>query len=217
MQFFWGTLLADLQNSDTFEAFLTRRSRATAVAAGVFIFIGLFIASYPEGLAEWAPWSEFLLNFLRPILPEYADVPRFATGIGLELLTLGILLSPSLQRALSGRYLLFLGRMSFAVYLLHGPLIKTTLCWMLYGFQTLPEHQDENGDMVITKLQYPGPWQLAAWQVVWLPMLYGIANLWMAYVDPWCERMTNKLVERVKLDASEKIPALPISQEMVVT
>ncbi|CAN8105421.1 unnamed protein product [Discula destructiva] len=210
MQFFWGVLIADLQNSDTVAAILARRQRSCAIISGLLVFIGLTFASFPEANAEWMTWSRVMINSLRPILPENPDFPRFASGIGLEFLTLGILLSPSLQQLLSSRPLLFLGRMSFAVYLLHGTLLKTTLCWMLYGVQTLPDHEDELGNMVVTRLRYPGNLTLFAWQIVWMPMLYGIASLWMAYVDPWCDRMTNKLVEYVKLDGSEKMPVLPM-------
>lgn len=210
MQFFWGTLIADLQNSETTAALLMSRPRTSAVLSGILVFLGLTIASFPEGNAEWVTWSRVMLNMMRPILPAFPDFPRFSSGIGLEFITLGVFLSPTLQRLLSHRYLLFLGRMSFAVYLLHGTLLKTTLVWMLYGVQTLPDHEDGNGNMVMTRLRYPGHVSLIAWQIVWLPMLYGIANLWTTYVDPWCDRMTNKLVDRVTLDGSEKPSMLPV-------
>lgn len=209
MQFFWGTLLADLQNHPPTTQFISDRARLCKVLSFTLVLTGLTFASFPEGHAEWMTWSRVLLDMMRPVLPENPDFPRFGSGIGLELIALGVLLSPWLQRALSSRYLLFLGRMSFAVYLLHGPLMKTVLVWMLYGVQVMPDHEDEQGAMVITRLKYPGNLTLIAWQLVWLPMVYGIAHLWMAHVDPWCDRMTNKLVEYVRLEASEKPPVLP--------
>ncbi|KAF3763302.1 hypothetical protein M406DRAFT_279359 [Cryphonectria parasitica EP155] len=212
MQFFWGTLIADLQNHEPFTALIASRPRASAIISGFLLFIGLTFASYPEGHAEWMGWSRTLLSIMRPILPNNPDFPRFASGIGLEFISIGIVFSPFLQKALSSRYLLFLGRMSFAVYLLHGPLLKTVLVWMLYGVQTLPDHENDKGEMVITRLKYPGNLTLVAWQIVWLPMLYGIASLWMNHVDPVCERLTNRLVEYVKLDASEKVSVLPTTR-----
>ncbi|POS78795.1 hypothetical protein DHEL01_v202814 [Diaporthe helianthi] len=209
MQFFWGTLIADLQNHESTAQFISDRPRLSNVLAATSIFIGLTFASFPEGHAEWMTWSRFLLDFMLPKLPHDPDFPRFASGIGLEFISLGILLSPALQRLLSGRYLLFLGRMSFAVYLLHGMLLKTTLVWMLYGVQVPPDHGNDQGEMEVTRLTYPGNLTLIMWQVVWLPMLYCIASLWMAYVDPWCERITNRLVEYVTLDSSEKPSLLP--------
>lgn len=209
MQFFWGTFIADLQNHPSTTEFISERPHLSKILSGLLIFIGLTFASFPEAHFEWMTWSRMLLDFMQPILPEKPDFPRFASGIGLELISLGILLSPMLQRLLSGRYLLFLGRMSFAVYLLHGPLIKTTLTWMLFGVQVPPDHENDKGEMEITRLEYPGNLTLIMWQFIWLPMLYCIAHLWMAYVDPWCEMMTNRLVEYVTLDTSEKPSLLP--------
>ncbi|ROV88742.1 hypothetical protein VMCG_10081 [Cytospora schulzeri] len=209
MQFFWGTLLADLQNHPPTNQFIADRARLSKILSFTLVLIGLTFASFPEGHAEWMTWSRVLLNIMKPILPENPDFPRFGSGIGLEFIALGVLLSPWLQRLLSSRYLLFLGRMSFAVYLLHGPLMKTMLVWMLYGVQLLPDHENEQGEMVITRLKYPGNLTLVVWQLVWLPMVYGIAHLWMAHVDPWCDRMTNRLAEYVKLEASEKPSVLP--------
>lgn len=210
MQFFWGTLLADLQNHDAVNALIGSRPRASAVFSGLFILIGLTFASFPEDHAEWMTWSRLLLNFMRPILPGNPDFPRFGSGLGLNFITLGILFSPShLQRALSSKYLLFFGKMSFAVYLLHGSLLRTTLVWMLFGVHTLPDHEDAAGIMAKTRLTFPGGLALIAWQIVWLPMLYGLAYLWTNHVDPWCDRLTNKLVDYVRLEASEKVPVLP--------
>lgn len=187
-----------------------RRPRTSAVLSGSLVFFGLTIASFPESNAEWMSWSRVMINMMRPMLPANPDFPRFSSGIGLELITLGTLLSPTLQRLLSNRYLLFLGRMSFAVYLLHGTLLKTMLVWMVYGMETLPDHEDANGNMVMTRLRCPGPVSLIAWSIVWLPILYGIANLWTMYVDPWCDRMTNKLVEMITFRGSEKVSTLPV-------
>lgn len=209
MQFFWGAFIADLQNHPSTSQFISDRPRLSKILSAAFVFIGLTFASFPEGHAEWMTWSRILLDFMRPILPENPDFPRFASGIGLEFIALGVLLSPPLQRLLSGRYLLFLGRMSFAVYLLHGPLMKTTLVWMLYGVVVPPDHENDKGEMEMTRLKYPGNLALIMWQFIWLPMLYCVANFWMAYVDPWCERVTNRLVEYVTLDASEKPSILP--------
>ncbi|KAI3390590.1 hypothetical protein diail_9107 [Diaporthe ilicicola] len=209
MQFFWGTFLADLQNQPSTAQFISDRPRISRILSAGLVFIGLTFASFPEGHAEWMTWSRLLLEFMEPILPDMPDFPRFASGIGLEFITAGVLLSPWLQKLLSGRYLLFMGKMSFAVYLLHGPLMKTTLVWMLYGVHVPPDHENDQGDMEMTRLSYPGNWVLIMWQLVWIPLLYAIANLWMTYVDPWCERVTNRLVEYVTLDASEKPPVLP--------
>lgn len=210
MQFFWGVLLADLQNDDSTAALIASRPLASSVLSAVLVTLGLLLASYPEAHADRAGWSQALTTIMTPFAPNIDDLPRLGSGLGLELISAGIVLSPALQRALSSRHLLFFGRMSFAVYLLHGPLMKTTLVWLLYGVQAPPDRESASGDVVMTRFEYPGAIALVAWQVVWLPMLYAIANMWMTYVDPWCERMTKKLVNHVKLGASEKPPVLPV-------
>lgn len=198
MQFFWGTLVADLQNCQALTALIACRQRASAMLSGLCVLIGLTFASFPEDHAEWMTWSRVLMNVMRAILPENPDYGRFGSGIGLEFLTLAILLSPnSLQRMLSSKYLLFLGKMSFAIYLLHGALLRTILVWMLYGIRT--SHKNMDGELITRKLTFPGGWILLAWQIIWLPMVYMLASLWTAYVDPWFDRLTSTLVDQITL------------------
>lgn len=211
MQFFWGVLFADLQNHDTIPSLIASRPRTCALLSILFVLIGLTFASFPEMHPEWMAWSRFLTNVMEVIRPSsLIDLPRLGSGLGLNFITLGILLSPSvLQKALASKFLLFFGRMSFAVYLLHGPLLRTTLVWMLYGVHTRSEQLDASGTPMPTMLMYPGDLTLLAWLVVWLPMMFGLAHLWTTNVDPWCDRMTNKLVDHVKLEAAEKVSVLP--------
>ncbi|KAK7739642.1 hypothetical protein SLS53_005609 [Cytospora paraplurivora] len=211
MQFFWGTLIADLQNHTPTTQFIIDHRRLTKTLSFILLLTGLTFASFPEGDPDWMPWSRTLLDIMTAMSPENPDYPRFASAIGLECAVLGILLNPGFQKVLSSRSLLFLGRMSFAVYLLHGPLMRTTLVWMLYGVRVPPDHANGVGGMELTRLVYPGHLSLFACLVVWLPMVYGVAHLWMMYVDAWCERMSNRLVEFVVLEASEKVPVLPVN------
>lgn len=195
MQFLWGTFIADLQNHAPTTQFTTDHRRLARTVSFILIRTGLSFASFPEGHPEWMAWSRTLLDIMTAISPDNPDYPRFASAIGLECAALGVLLNPWLQKVLSSRHLLFLGRMSFAVYLLHGPLMRTTLVWMLYGVRVPPDHANGAGGVELTRLTYPGHLGLLACLVVWLPMVYGVAHLWMAYVDAWCERMSNRLVE----------------------
>lgn len=211
MQFFWGTFIADLQNHAPITQFTTDHRRLTRTLSFILILTGLSFASFPEGHPEWMAWSRTLLDIMTAISPDNPDYPRFASAIGLECAALGVLLNPWLQKVLSSRHLLFMGRMSFTVYLLHGPLMRTTLVWMLYGVRVPPDHANGAGAMELTRLAYPGHLGLLACLVVWLPMVYGVAHLWMAYVDAWCERVSNRLVEWVVLEASEKVAVLPVN------
>ncbi|OIW26983.1 hypothetical protein CONLIGDRAFT_493802 [Coniochaeta ligniaria NRRL 30616] len=210
MQFFWGVLLADLQNLESANAFLTERRRLCRILSIVFILLGLTIASFPEGHAEWMTWSRIELAILKPILPNDPDFPRFASGIGLELITLGLHFSPWVRDLLSSRYLLWLGKQSFAVYLLHGPLLRWILVWMLYGVSLPADVVNDKGETVPgPALPFPGRARYITALAFWIPLNYGVALLWTTYVDPWCARMTERLVGRVLVKRNEKGVVLP--------
>lgn len=206
MQFFWGVFLCDLQNLPSSNDFIANRTRLSKLIAGVCLVLGLYVASYPEGHPEWSTWSRWQHQVLVRIVPAKADFPRYGSGIGLELITLGIHFSPLIKDVLSGKYLLWLGKQSFAVYLLHGPLLRWVLCWMVYGTRLPADVQNENGDWVPGKLHFPGGYKLMIWLPLWVPLNYFVANLWTTYVDPWCANFTEQLVSYVKEDNGEKQP-----------
>jgi hypothetical protein len=150
------------------------------------------------------------------IFPKEAELPRYYTGLGLEFIALGIHFSPTVKDVLSNKYLLWFGKNSFAVYLLHGTLIRTVLVWMIFGIH-LPADVEQDGKMV------PGPalkqcgrigWYF--WVPIWLVILYSIANQWTKHVDPFCARLTQRLERYVfdeKYVAPEGArPILPLQQ-----
>ncbi|KAI0165182.1 acyltransferase 3 [Hypoxylon sp. FL1284] len=209
MQFFWGVFLCDLQNHPPATEWLTRRTRLSRVLAGIFLILGLYVASYPEGHPEWMTWSKYQHKVLKQILPKDPDFPRFASGIGLELITLGLHFSPGLRDVLSSKYLLWFGKQSFAVYLLHGPLLRSVLCWMVYGIHVPPSITNDKGEVVHGTLMFPGTLRLMFFLPFWLPLNYGAAMLWTGYVDPWCANLTEKIVGKVMLARDEKGALLP--------
>jgi peptidoglycan/LPS O-acetylase OafA/YrhL len=204
MQFFWGVFLCDVQNHPVANDFIISRPRTSKMLAIVFLVFGCFVASYPEGHAEWQPWSQWLFNLLVLITPKDPDFPRFGSGLGLELITLGIHFSPFLKDALSSKYLLWLGKQSFAVYLLHGPLLRWLLCWMVYGVHLPEDVLNEQGETVPGKLIYPGNYKLMIWLPIWLPLNYAVAMMWTTYVDPWCAQVTEQMVSHLKATDDEK-------------
>ncbi|KAL5377025.1 hypothetical protein PMIN06_009191 [Paraphaeosphaeria minitans] len=208
---FWGVLIAELQFEPATARFIEQQRILAPVLSAVLVFSGFYVASYPESHAEWMPWSDNLTHFLKPNLPENPDLPRFSSGIGLMLAAVGIVLSPRLQEILSSKILLFFGKMGFAVYLLHGTLMKTFLAWMIYGISVPADHKDEKGQPQMTRMKYPGHQTLFVCLFFWMPILYGSAYAWTQYVDPWCERMTNKLVEKVKFEETKGNGYIPMS------
>lgn len=201
MQFFFGAFMADLQNLDP-DSF--RRAQSVSASGGFmrpilsvfFLLVGLFIASLPDDHSDWQPWSRFLHEFLAAILPENPDFPRFASGIGLDVIVIGLHLSPMARTILSNRFFLWLGRMSFAVYLLHNQILRSVLCWMVYGFDLPAE-----GEPLLT---LGSPVKLFIVLPLYVAMTYGSAHLWTTYVDSFCARISERIVNFIKEDRDEK-------------
>lgn len=158
-----------------------------ATRAPILLIAGLYLASFPETFAERAPWSAKLQYLSTFILKADADKPRYFTAFGLELIVLSIHFSPRTREILSNRLFLWLGKNSFAVYLLHGTLLRTFLTYVLYGIQ-LPtmEVENEDGTFDDVKLTIENPLKMIFWIPVFFVVLYGIANFWTGKVDPLC-------------------------------
>lgn len=200
MQFFYGVFLAELQNLPAANEFLTSRPILSRVISTFCMISGFCIASLPEHNVEWAAWSNNMRLLFDFILPKGADYPRFSTAFGLHLISMGLHCSPLLRDLLSNRWFLWLGKQSFAVYLLHGTLLRTVLCWMVYGFTVLPDHKDDEGKIVPTHFERPSGLRVLVCLPFWLPLNYAAAVVWTTYVDPWCARVTEKMVNFVKDD-----------------
>jgi len=214
MQFFFGTFLSELSQEPTHINWLKERKWPGRTLTPLFIIFGLMLASYPEKNPEWSPWSQFMEKWAYTFFPKESEIPRYYSGLGLIFIALGIHFSTSVKDVLANRYLLWFGKNSFAVYLLHGTLLRTVLVWMLFGV-TLPADVEVDGKME------PGPplkicgrvgWYF--WVSVWLVLLYSVANQWTKHVDPFCARSTFRLEKYVFDDiVAPAAPAQGQSQE----
>ena len=198
MQFFFGAFLSDLSQHPPHLNWVAARKWPARVLAPILILFGLLLASYPEDKAQWMPWSTFMGQTSVYIFPADNETPRFYSGVGLIFLTLGIHFSPSAKNVLSLKYLLWLGKNSFAVYLLHGAFLRSVLVWMLFGIRTPADIIHEDGSREPgPPLQICGRARWYFWLPIWFVILYSAANLWTKYVDPWCARLTQKLEKYV--------------------
>jgi peptidoglycan/LPS O-acetylase OafA/YrhL len=206
MQFCWGIFIAELQQSESTKSFISRRWRLCRLLSLILIPLGLYIASLPERHWDWMPWSDRLYNLLSLALMAKFDVPRFATGFGFDLAIMGLQLTPWLRDLfLSNRIAGWLGRQSFAVYLIHGTLLRTLLVYLVYGTRLPADRLGSSGHMVPGHpLRYPGGSHLLYSLAVWFPILYLLAALWTAYIDPWCSKMTDKFIKLITLEDSDR-------------
>jgi peptidoglycan/LPS O-acetylase OafA/YrhL len=107
--FLVGTLLAMLFVEDRLPSF----SNWQAVLAGV-LALYLFSFTYEQKLLIDAP--------LKAIMPP-GDTSHYVWDAGAVLMILLLLGNPALRRAFSGSWAIWLGLLSFPIYLLHGPIM----------------------------------------------------------------------------------------------
>lgn len=208
MQCVYGMLLSDLSYEMSFKELLEKYRWPRRFVALCLVSAGLFIASYPGEHPEWSTWSNYMYEMSQYIFPPEVNIGKRYTALGVDMIILAIYISPSTKEFLSNRLLLWLGKQSFAVYLVHGTLLRVVLVWMLYGISGQPweETVDENGNVIPPAwLPLRPPWVVAISIPCWLVLVYICATLWTNYVDPFCARMTQKL-ENLMFEEDEKSP-----------
>jgi hypothetical protein len=210
MQFFFGMFLADLSNHAPTQQWSNSRPWTRTILSPLLLVIGLYLSSYPEDHPEWAPWSAWLKWASTYTLPKGHDTARFFTAYGLELITLSIHFSPRLKDVLSNQYFLWLGKLSFGVYLIHGTLIRWVLVWCMYGISVpAPVQNDKHEWQPGPKLTSRGPLVMTICIVPWFLLLYSLAYLWIEHVDPLCARWTAAIEKYVWTNPNVEKTQLP--------
>ena len=205
-----GMLLAELTFDPDVQEYVSEHQHTFSLLSSLFIFLGIFVISYPEENPEWARWSTALLWFGYKIFPVGSEFSRFYPALGTGLIIFGVGFNSTAKRALCHPALCWLGKMSFAVYLIHAPLIRTLLTWMLYGASSslwVPVKDEQDKNLPPHWIQLTSPWLLIIALPAFFFLLYRLAQLWMAYIDPWCARVTDWIEEQafrdeVKLEKS---------------
>ncbi|KAI4187823.1 MAG: hypothetical protein LQ346_005426 [Caloplaca aetnensis] len=206
-----GIFLAEASIDADIAAFVAAHPILQSVGSASMIILGLYFCSYPEEHPEWAPWSNSMLHMGQWIFPAGVEYSRYYPGMGADIVATGVMFNTTAKKILSHRFLCWMGKLSWPVYLLHAPLIRTVLTWVLFGASVRPQQgKDTNGN------QLPPGWLPIAntWVVVFaLPLfyvfLYRVAGLWASYVDPWCTNVTQRFEELVfRDDAKSEKPIL---------
>ena len=207
-----GMFLAELTLDPDVQNYAAEHNLARSIFSGMLIILGLLFMSYPEENPSWARWSDRLSLLGDIIFPTGVEYSRYYSGFGINVLALGIVFNNTAKRILSHSFFCWMGKLSFPIYLLHAPLIRTVLTWVLFGASVRPDlGKDANGN------QLPPGWLPIAnrWVcVVAFPLfyvfLYRVANLWAMHVDPFCGRITNWFEELVFRDDAKSPTEKPL-------
>ena len=203
-----GILLAELSHSD----YLSYFARFSPLISPPLAVIGLYLGSFPSEFHTWTPWTHQLLRLHLYIAPSVVNVSRFWPTIGAQILTFSIVISPHLRRLFSLGPLLWLGKVSFPLYLLHGTFMRTILAWMLFGNEQLVSMQETDDDtqetIMVERYPAPGLTKFAIAFPIWVVILMGAVHLWANKVEPWFGWMT-KRAENVMFRREDRPPMLP--------
>lgn len=186
--------------------------------APIIALVGLIIGSYPQEHEDWSAWSMWLhKTFVDPagdgsrgtfLVPHGTNASRRTSAFMVQLCAISIFLSPGMREALSHRYLLWLGRHSFAVYLVHGTILRTVGTWIVYGITAEPgKPAAVNGDGSKKEedfLKAKGLLHIRLATVIFIALTYLAAWAWMRWVDASCTRATEWLERKVFQDEEEE-------------
>ena len=155
--------------------------------------LGLVCVAYSESPA-FAVFRLVSLPNLQPLGPDFGTLPRMVWHtLGSVLLVAGMLGSHAISRVLAARPLLFLGRISFSMYLIHMPLVMSLGLWVTRQMQK-------------SGLSYPEAVGVAF--VVYIACVLLLASLFERWVDAPSIRLARLVEGRVKRDRPSVSPAV---------
>ncbi|OJJ44574.1 hypothetical protein ASPZODRAFT_694755 [Penicilliopsis zonata CBS 506.65] len=154
---------------------------------GVFV-TGLYIGSSPNNGFKWTPGYIWLARLTPKTYPE---PHRFPQTIGAVLIVLAINRSPAIQRLFTNPFSQYLGRISFAFYIVHGPILHSL------GYSIMPSIWAVVGRQ--TDFQ-AGLGFLLGW-LVCLPISICVADLFWRAVDIPSVRFARWLEEKLVVQA----------------
>ncbi|KAJ5793683.1 hypothetical protein N7457_000282 [Penicillium paradoxum] len=151
------------------------------------VTLGLYLCSYPDQYAEQTGWSAQLTSLAQIIFPSGANVSRFYAGLGAQMICFGVMLSPFIRRSLSHPALLWLGSISFPLYLIHGPLMRSVLVYLLYLPMSLdfePSYRADGTPDPASYIPTPNSFRLGIVLVVFFAFLLFVVQQWAKHVEP---------------------------------
>ena len=190
---------------------------------------GLFLGCYPERRAETAVWSYQLRRLGEQIFPWGTELQRALPTVGGILVIVGVLLCQPMQKVLSISVLTWLGEISFALYLIHGTLLKSTLFTLiwLFGYEekaiasihhTHVEVDKENEVEIVQyppdmKITLPTRMKLLCILPLWWITTLCVCQLWVLFVEPRCGELLDWIEKKIfpsQSGETEKRAILPL-------
>ena len=222
--FLFGALLANLQLvlGDRFPESQTDSSRRSFCVRSakqswpVALFV---VALLSDGLPVSGPpkpiWTSIFRRIGIAIFPENGRSHLSAlsyswAGTSASFITLSVMFSPRLQLFFSHRYLVFLGSISYPMYLLHGALIKTILVRLLKGqgiTKTVTSLNEVGAEILIVQTDFLALIWASLKCLVWMGILVCASVLWRNHIDVAIVRFTKTMEGRMTGNGAITVPA----------
>ena len=209
-------MLAELANDPYVAPYMNDPGVGLLSAAAAMVVLGLYCISYPEANPALTKWSVGLTDVGLILFPASGELDRFWPAVGSQMIVVGLFFMPYLKGLLSWSPLVFMGKVSFAIYLIHGPLMRCLLAWMVFGLSEKPVPQiDPVTDELRATAWVPEYSKMVTGLaiVIFYLAVYKIAGLWVRWVDPACSRVAKRLEDWlwVEGESAEKPvhPSLP--------
>ena len=211
---FLGMVLAEFAVSDL----PSQMASKSWILSPILVLSGLFLMSMPTDFVHQAKWSWYLETLGEKIFPAYSEVAREWASAGAVIMVSGIIISPHLRNFLSQPPLLWLGKVSFPIYLLHGLFMRTMLGWFTFTGQEPQAFEVEGG----TVHRYGQPSEFRIWIAMALSMgtMILASHYWSDNIEPVFGAITKK-AEEIMFDkgtgdrttATGSRPILPVRKD----
>lgn len=192
-----GVLLAELWVS---EAWRDGERYARWASPGL-LGIGLVLMSWPKNRAESLTWTRLIQRALVDTLPRVLDAERLVGTIGVLLVILGVMISPRIRISLAHPFLLWLGRISFAIYLLHMLVLRLAMPWLLFisnPAKALFLLGSGNADAFkAVVVDEPGLFRKILGLLTLILLILTAAHQWTQRVEPRLDRISKVIEEAV--------------------
>lgn len=172
LAFILGVLLSDLMaHKNT----IIRKFDRSKIIRTVLLLTGLFLGSYPSDLDVTGTMYAFMFNtfFVNPAVVYHI--------LGSFLVIMVLLDSRRMQKFFSGRYLLFLGEISFAMYLLHFIILGSFSSFIFLKLEPILPYWEA---FMITFLLSVG-------------LIFGVSYLAYVYVDKRAVQLSHMIYDRL--------------------
>lgn len=194
-----GIMLAEFSLSDTPAKLV--QTRWCVFLAGWCRVTSLVLMSVPYDSADNAAWSKALTYFAQQYFPHAStgEIPRTWGSIGAVLLIIGIILSPRARFLLSAQPLLWLGKISFPVFLLHPSFMQTIMPLFAFSSEQTYEIRAIEGPLdtkgmppveQIYRFKQRGDIAIFSSIIITIACTCAASHLWIMKVEPVFGRLT---------------------------